>query len=304
MLKLSDYTDLEIDITSKCNLNCPLCYRFDNIPDNNNDMPLNDYKRSINMLPNLERVYLGFLLSEPTMHKDFIEIVKWTKSKGLAITLSSNGNVGAKSMWKHLAELLDSNDKIIWPVDGSTQEIYAKYRSGGKLNKVIENQQYVVSLNPLINHVTQFIQFEHNAHDDVEKIKAMTPGTTFQQISCCGDCGSPAKNIRPVWDIEEWIRIKREVYSGKYQSSTVNCMTKQEKIIFVTSEGYIGFCPSFLADYLKTDNKVGINHSDEIIEKHINDSFNKRFENSVCQFNCGQMALKLKDLKNLGAVSL
>lgn len=303
-MKLSDYTDLEIDITSKCNLSCPLCYRYDNKPEKNFDMSINDYTRCLDLFPNLKNIYLGFLLCEPTMHKNFIEIVKITKNRGKNIVLSTNGNHGSIEMWKELCGILDHNDKIIWALDGSTQEIYEKYRVGGKLKKVLFNLQLCIDENKHINHTVQNIEFEHNKTDDICSITDTLNNINLKKISCCGDCGSPAKGIKPIWDINEWIRIKKEVYSGNLQSKTINCMTKDENIIFVTHEGVIGFCPSYLADYLKQDNRITINNTNEEIIDYINTTHNNRFSSKICQFNCGQMALKLKELKGLGKVSL
>ena len=81
-------------------------------------------------------------------------------------------------------------------------------------------------------------------------------------------------------------------------------MTRKENIIFVTHEGVIGFCPSYLADYLKQQNKITIHNTSEEILHYINTAHDNRFNSKICQFNCGQIALKLKELKGLGKVSL
>ena len=291
---------MEIDITNYCNLKCPLCFRssFEDI--NTYHMPLSRFKHILSNFPSLQLISFGFLLSEPTLNPEFLDMCRYVKSQGMRISISSNGNVHESKYWTELGAILTETDKIIWPVDGSTQEMYEKYRVGGKLENVLQNQKTCIESNPNINHVTQFIQFQHNLEDDVENIIAATTGSSFEEIACCGDCGLHESDVKPRWDIESYKKIKKM----NIPSNNFECETAAEKIIFVAHNGAIGFCPLNLGSYLKNNEEYITADMDlDTINTFIKDSYNNKHKSSICQFNCGVMSKKLQHIRGLDIVT-
>ena len=65
----------DISINNKCDRGCSFCYR--NSKPDGPDMPLEDYKNVLSEIPNTYQIALGG--GEPTMHPDFIEILRSTK---------------------------------------------------------------------------------------------------------------------------------------------------------------------------------------------------------------------------------
>jgi len=296
------YTEIEIDITSLCNLRCPLCFR--NHPDfvsDNSSMSIENFKSIFDTFPNLKVISFGFLISEPTAHRDFLKFVKYSKSKGCSVVISTNGNLKPEKYWIELGKMLDAEDRVFWPVDGSTQEIYEKYRVGGNLARVIRNQKTCIEHSKDTQHITQFIQFEHNMGDDIDKIKKMTPGTELQEIACCGDCSEFDKSVSPRWDFEKYQELKKlRVLTTK----EFKCESLEEKIVFVGSGGVIGFCPTQLSNYLLTGtNHITIMDSLEKINQHCESVQENKRDEPICQFNCGTMAKKLKQLNNLDVIT-
>ncbi len=298
---LNLYKELEIDITSVCNLDCPLCFRNSSSFDKTKSSIINidSFRNLFNLFPNLDIISFGFLISEPTTHPEFLEMVKYTKSLGKNVVISTNGNLKDEKYWKELGSLLNKNDRIFWPIDGSTQEIYQKYRAGGNLERVLKNQQACISTSPETEHITQFIEFKHNMDDDIQKIKDMTPGTTFQSIACCGDCAENSSEVQPRWNYQLYKNLKKM----DIQSSSIECETKVEKIIFVSAEGIIGFCPSQLGSTLYNPNPITIYSSPERINDYIDLVYSSTGTNPICQFNCGKQAKKLKQKINLDVVT-
>lgn len=169
------------------------------------------------------------------------------------------------------------------------------------MNKVVRNQQACVNSNPNIQHITQFIQFQHNENDNIEKIKHLTQGTEFQEIACCGDCAMTPSDVLPRWDITIYKKLKNK----NVVSKDFECESAENKILFVSSsQCIIGFCPNNISDYMKKSIKhVTVYDSVKTINKFILDSYNGRFDSKVCQFDCGTMAKKLKALNNLDVVT-
>lgn len=309
---LEIYTDIELDISNVCNLKCPLCHREAKGEEAYNlktkkEMSLNEIKRIIDIFPNLKRFYLGFLICEPTLHTDFLEIVKVLKEHNKLITLSTNGNTFTSAsekhnkFWNDFLSLLEPEDRIIWAVDGFTEEIYQKYRKGGSLIKVLANIERATTLRPDIDHVIQTIKFKHNKEHlenlyedfkDTYKFRFNLP--TWSLIDCCGDCSMNSDEVEPIWDKEQWKKIK----ANPPKSPSFRCESRDNKIIFVDHEGRIGFCPTQLTRSVMDLNTVdsqpaNIKDSVDLIDRYIESCYRGRLKNPICQFNCGTLS-KLK----------
>ena len=313
------YTDVEIDISNVCNLKCPLCHRNDYGDEayelnTNINMDVKDFERLFEVFPNIQRVYLGFLICEPTLNPNFINIVRYIKSKNKFITLSTNGNTfsgtseRSQKFWEEFLPLLDNNDKIIWPVDGFTEEVYQMYRKNGSLMKVLTNLERATNINPRINHNIQTIIFKHNKKqiDDIyEEFKQMYKFRfnipTWNLIDCCGDCAMLSDEVLPDWNKEAWRKIK----SKPPKTKNFRCESKDNKIVFVDHKGRIGFCPTQLTASVKDDiNKVNptIYSNIDEINNYINFVYDNKYNNKICQFNCGTLSKLLKEKEGLNGI--
>ena len=313
------YTDIEIDISNVCNLKCPLCHRNDHGEEaytlnTSINLGVNDFKRLLEVFPNLERIYLGFLICEPTLNPNFIDIVRFLKENNKAITLSTNGNTFAgdsnkcKNFWNTFLNLLDKNDKIIWPVDGFTEEVYQKYRRGGYLFKVLKNLDRATTINPSIDHTIQTIIFQHNKqqiNELYEEFKEMYNFRfnlpTWNLIDCCGDCAMLSDEVLPDWNKDIWRKIKSKPPTTK----NFRCESKDNKIVFVDHMGRIGFCPTQLTASVKDDiNKSNptIYNDLNTINNYIHKVYENKHTNKICQFNCGTLSKILKKKEGLDGI--
>lgn len=315
------YTDIEIDISNVCNLKCPLCHREAQGPEaydlkNKFNLPLESFKIIVEKFPNLERFYLGFLICEPTLHPEFLEIVRYLKSENKKITLSTNGNTFTTNsekhlnFWKEFLLILEPDDKIIWAIDGFNQEVYHQYRKGGTLSKVLFNLERATSIRPDINHTIQTIIFKHNKEhidtlysDFKENYNKTFNNPNWSLIDCCGDCSMNSNVVEPAWDKEQWLKIKSDINGSSVNSMgpSFRCESRDNKIIFVDHMGRIGFCPTQLTKSVMDlkelrSQPANINDPVNIISNYIDACYNGRTKNKNCQFNCGVFA-KLKKQK-------
>jgi len=97
----------DICITTVCNNNCPYCYQ--NSKSGGYHMPLEDYKFIIGQLNKTFQIALGG--GEPTLHPDFIEILKVTREAGIVPNYTTNG---------------------IFLVGYDSDDIFIKYRNGNR----------------------------------------------------------------------------------------------------------------------------------------------------------------------------
>jgi len=159
----------EIDLTTSCNLRCPLCTRnyahaqhmID--PKYSEGRPLHKIIAQLDKYPNLKECQLAGAISEPTMYKDLFGFLEYLKSRKIFVEMFTNGSLKGTTYWKKIATMLTNRDRIHFTVCGSTQELHEKYRVGSKLNKVLRNAAAVRSIRKI--DFGQFIRFEYNKDD-------------------------------------------------------------------------------------------------------------------------------------------
>lgn len=96
----------ELIITARCNFNCPYC-RGTDIDGKNGDMELLEIKKVIDMWAENNVQNVRFSGGEPTIHKDFKEVIRYTKEKCTQIkhiAVSTNG-YSSLGYYKELIEL-------------------------------------------------------------------------------------------------------------------------------------------------------------------------------------------------------
>ncbi len=170
---------ISIEPTASCNLHCPECpsgtgqlTRFKG----NIDFDL--YKKIIDeTAPYLMNLILYFQ-GEPFLNKEIFNLIEYASIKKKIFTITSTNGHFINS--ETAPKIIESGlDKIIFSMDGTTQEIYEQYRKGGDFEKVksavkdlVYFKKQMKSQTPLIE--LQFIVFRFNEHQiaDFKKLGA------------------------------------------------------------------------------------------------------------------------------------
>jgi radical SAM protein with 4Fe4S-binding SPASM domain len=149
-----------IEPINVCNLHCPLCPTGTGalaLP--RGKMALSDFQRIVDSIaPYAYRIDL-FNWGEPLLHKDIFAMIRYARSNGIAVRLSTNLNhFDARMAEETVASGLD---EIIVSIDGADQEVYQKYRIGGNLETVLGNLKMLLAARrtagrstPLVNALT------------------------------------------------------------------------------------------------------------------------------------------------------
>ena len=172
-----DIYDIELELTTYCNAGCPLCYRnYKTFKDHYPKYiirPLEEVKKDIDQFKNLNFIKLVGSISEPTIYKDFLELVSYIKSKGIRIEICTNGDTNNKDSgiwWKQLGHLLQDGDSVFFTICGSTQELHEVYRIGTDLERIKRNAAQLRSSRKI--DYAQCIRFQYNSDDfDSEQFK-------------------------------------------------------------------------------------------------------------------------------------
>lgn len=124
-----------IEPTNICNLRCPLCASGAGTLDRPaGSMPLDDFKRIIDMLPgSVTELYL-WGQGEPFLAADFLDMVAYASGKGYRTNVSTNGHF----LGNPDAVAESGLDRLIVSLDGADAETYNAYRVGGNFNTVTD----------------------------------------------------------------------------------------------------------------------------------------------------------------------
>lgn len=116
-----------------------------------------------------------YFQGEPYLNPDFLNMVAFANTHNIYTITSTNAHYLTEENAKRTVE--SKLDKLTISVDGITQDVYANYRIGGKLDKVIEGTKEILKQKKLMNSKTphvvwQFVVFKTNEHqvDAVKKL--------------------------------------------------------------------------------------------------------------------------------------
>jgi MoaA/NifB/PqqE/SkfB family radical SAM enzyme len=131
---------LFMEMSHYCNLQCPLCRTGlkKQIP-RKSRMTFETYVKTVEPLKDYLFIIFLYNLGEPFLNPDIQKIIKWNTDANISSVISSNLNlpIDARALVQSRLEFL------IISGDGITQEVYEKYRVGGKLDKVFDNLENI-----------------------------------------------------------------------------------------------------------------------------------------------------------------
>ena len=118
---------IDVNPTSKCQLQCPFCWGPNHeIPDG---LSTQDWLNTIQFFAERGTDAIVFTGGEPLLRKDIVELLRFSKQMGMRVTLSTN-----TILLPSLAEkVLPMVDEVGIPMDGSTEQNNLLMREG-KIN--------------------------------------------------------------------------------------------------------------------------------------------------------------------------
>lgn len=180
-MNICDIEELEMDLTGTCNLKCYICTRnfvHSKHMVKKNIRPISEIIKQLDKFKNLKRFFIAGTLSEPTLHPEFLDFIKYLNDRCIKYELFSNGNTHDKEWWEELGKLMRSDSRAVFTVCGSTQELHERYRVGSDLQQILDNASSFRKNNKKIDWV-QHILFEYNTDD----FKAGNMEYIFKQFS-------------------------------------------------------------------------------------------------------------------------
>lgn len=133
------YEATTIELTSFCNLSCPLCPVARDAPTIERERQLitrEDLEKIVRLTGNICQSYVLSMWGEPLLHKDFNALLDIVLAERKPIWISTNLNYSAR-LAERLAEFPLLH--VICSLDGWDEDSYKTYRIGGRFDRVTEN---------------------------------------------------------------------------------------------------------------------------------------------------------------------
>lgn len=201
------------ELSSKCNLNCPQCDVGNKLTNRkNNFLDYNNYCKVIDEVGTTMLDAIFYFQGEPLLNKNFSDYIRYAKQYNIYTITSTNAQIINKNI---AIDIIKSGlDRIIISVDGTTQEVYEKYRKGGSLDKTIKAINILKEVKKELNSKTpcieaQFIVFRFNEHQ-IGEFKKLAPIWGADKISIkSAQIHSPNKNKDIIPTINKYSRYKK-----------------------------------------------------------------------------------------------
>ena len=133
---------LHLHLTNKCNLRCPHCYMKSGVPDEN-ELTTDEV---LKLIKDFKSVACGNSIDitggEPTVRKDFFEVIEFADSLGLEVNVYTNGVDWSEGEIRRFSKLKNRNVQI--SIDGYNEETNALIRGKGSFAKSIRSLELFV----------------------------------------------------------------------------------------------------------------------------------------------------------------
>jgi len=155
-----DYGPLSInlDLTTACNFNCPHCVDS-KIINAGKILKLEEVKQTIDTLKShglMSVILIGG--GEPTLHRDFEEIVQHLKNRNMQVGIVTNGS--RLHLIKNTAEILEKNDWLRISIDAATEKTFARShnpKNNITLKTILSNAREFKKINTSISMGYSFV---------------------------------------------------------------------------------------------------------------------------------------------------
>jgi len=135
-------TTLEIDLTNNCNHKCAFCYNKEEIGIKKASLDTEIIKHRIKEAYELGTRGISFTGGgEPLLHRDFVQIVEYSKMLGFDNGLITNGSLISP---KNVFQLNHSLQWIRISMGGGNKDSYAKVQGVDQFERVIDNIKLLV----------------------------------------------------------------------------------------------------------------------------------------------------------------
>jgi len=170
MYKYENIISMHLEISSLCNLECPVCNRRVSGGPKNTMMTerfvtLVDFKNwfTVDFLKQLRRILFCGNYGDAMTNPELIEILSYFRELNPTadVVVITNGSGRNKKFWEDLSENINGYGSVVFSVDG-LEDTNHIYRKGANWNKIMSAMKAYKSKGS--RAIWEFLVFEHNQH--------------------------------------------------------------------------------------------------------------------------------------------
>ena len=177
---------ISVEPTTSCNLRCPECPVGRNeLERNRGTMDLDLYKSIINQTYKYLLNLFLYFQGEPFLSENIFKMIKYASERNIFTSTSTNGHFIDEEIAENA--VISGLDKLIISMDGTTQDVYKKYRINGNIeivkqaiSRIIRAKEQHKSKTPIIE--IQFLVLKTNEHQ-IEEMKAFCKNLSIDKLS-------------------------------------------------------------------------------------------------------------------------
>ena len=177
---------IDIEPTNICNLKCPLCST--GIDAKTRKKGTLTFEKFKHLIDESKDTILQLSLQnwgEPTLVTDLPKMIRYAVDSGVFVRLSTNLSI--KYPVGYLEQFIKSGlGRLIVDIDGTTQDVYEKYRQNGNLNTVLKNLEDAIKIKkqnklqyPIIQ--ARMLVMKHNEHQ-IDEFKELVRKLRVDEI--------------------------------------------------------------------------------------------------------------------------
>lgn len=265
---IRDICQVHLEISSKCNAECPLCPRnFYGYPYNDgyieHNMSLSEAQHIFQpeFLKQLTKIYINGNFGDAVMNPNTIEIIEYfCKHSSAIISMSTNAGARDKEYWQNLAQL---NVQVIFCIDG-LRDTHHLYRKNTQYSTVIKNAKTFIDAGGYA--VWKMIKFDHNQHQhDQAKMLSLRLGFKEFELIDHGRSQAPVfnkqqklthmigqpinVNFDKLWHTRTTDEVLLEDIVPGREPKPIQCQVKNDRSLYISSTGdvypccFLGFNP-------------------------------------------------------------
>lgn len=176
-------TTFTLETVLSCNLRCPECAIGGGMTTRKRKiLSLDEFDLMFGKVKEWARYTYLHLWGEPFLNRDILEMTR-TASRTSRVNLSTNALLIRREQVEPI--VASGVGDMIVSIDGATQEVYEKYRVGGKVEDAFRALGWLAEENRRqgspVSITPQFIVFEHNRHE-IETFRARCEGLGLRPV--------------------------------------------------------------------------------------------------------------------------
>lgn len=187
MYAYNEIKTLHLEITERCNANCPQCGRNINGGEENpfianRELSIDNIKQIVptTLVQQLQHIYMCGNYGDPIVAKDTLQAYEYFRENNskLLLNMNTNGSARTKDWWQELAKIYNGSGYVIFSIDG-LEDTNHIYRRNTVWNKIIDNVTAFINAGGIAHW--EYIVFKHNEHQ-IEQAELLSKELGFSKF--------------------------------------------------------------------------------------------------------------------------